>query len=66
MGPFPISDGHEYILMALDYVSHWVEAIPTRTSDSKVTLKFIEQNIFTRFGCPRSIISDGESHFNNC
>jgi len=65
MGPFPNSNGYEYILMAVDYMSRWVEAIPTRSNDHKVVLKFIQQNIFSRFGCPRAIISDGGSHFNN-
>ena len=65
MGPFPISNGYEYILMAVDYVSKWVEAIPTRTNDHKIVLKFIEQNIFSSFGCPRAIISDGGTHFKN-
>ncbi|RDX65510.1 putative mitochondrial protein, partial [Mucuna pruriens] len=35
MGPFPISNGYSYILLAVDYVSRWVEAIPTRTNDAK-------------------------------
>ena len=65
MGPFPNSDGYEYILIAVDYVSQWLEVIPTTTNDCKVVLKFIEQNIFSRFGCPRAIISDGGTHFNN-
>ena len=65
MGPFPNSDGFEYILVAVDYLSRWVEAIPTRTNDHKVVLKFIQQNIFSRLGCPRAIISDGGTHFNN-
>ena len=65
MGPFPNSDGFEYILVAVDYLSRWVEAIPTRTNDHKVVLKFIQQNIFSRFGCPRAILSDGGTHFNN-
>ena len=28
MGPFPTSYGHTYILVGVDYVSKWVEAIP--------------------------------------
>ena len=62
MGPFPPSEGKEYILVAVDYVSKWVEAIPTRTNDHRVVNKFIVNNIFSRFGCPRAIISDGGSH----
>ena len=40
MRPFPPSCGYLYILLAVDYVSKWVEAIPTRTNDHKVVLKF--------------------------
>ena len=65
MGPFPNSHGHEYILVAVDYVSKWVEAIPTRTNDAKVVMKFLRENIFSRFGTPRAIISDNGTHFCN-
>ena len=65
MGPFPPSYGYLYILLAVDYVSKWVEAIPTRTNDHKVVLKFIKEHIFYRFGVPRAIISHGELHFCN-
>ncbi|BBH09121.1 transposable element gene [Prunus dulcis] len=65
MGPFPSSYGFIYILLAVDYVSKWVEAIPTRTNDSKVVLSFVKDNIFSRFGTPRAIISDGGTHFCN-
>ena len=41
MGPFPNSNGFEYILMVVDYMSRWVEAIPTRTNDHQVVVKFI-------------------------
>ncbi|CAN6465338.1 unnamed protein product [Victoria cruziana] len=65
MGPFPPSFGHLYILVAVDYVSKWVEAVATRTNDHKVVLKFIKHNIFSRFGVPRAMISDGGKHFRN-
>ncbi|CAN6544148.1 unnamed protein product [Malus baccata var. baccata] len=65
MGPFPSSYGFTYILLAVDYVSKWVEAKATRTNDYKVVADFIRTNIFARFGMPRVIISDGGSHFCN-
>ncbi|CAA7395940.1 unnamed protein product [Spirodela intermedia] len=65
MGPFPSAEKYEYILLAVDYVSKWVEAIPTRTNDHKIVMKFVQENIFSRFGCPRVIISDGGTHFTN-
>ena len=65
MGPFPSSYGHKYILLAVDYVSKWVEAISTITCDAKVVLHFIRSNIFSRFGTPREVISDEGSHFCN-
>ncbi|CAN6583836.1 unnamed protein product [Malus baccata var. baccata] len=65
MGPFPSSFGFTYILLAVDYVSKWVEAKATRTNDSKVVADFVKTNIFSRFGMPRVLISDGGSHFCN-
>ena len=40
MGPFPSSFANEYILLAMDYVSKWVEVIPSRTNEAKVVVKF--------------------------
>ncbi|KAM2864295.1 hypothetical protein FF1_022978 [Malus domestica] len=65
MGPFPSSHGFLYILLAVDYVSKWVEEKATRTNDSKVVAEFVKSNIFARFGMPRVLISDGGSHFCN-
>ena len=47
MGPFPSSFSKLYILLAIDYVSKWVEAIPTRTNDAKVEASFLRSHIFT-------------------
>ena len=46
MWPFPPSCGYLYILWVVDYVSKWVEAIPTRTNDHKVVLKILKEHIF--------------------
>ncbi|XP_074314068.1 uncharacterized protein LOC141649272 [Silene latifolia] len=62
-GPYPSSYGYEYILVAVDYVSKWVEAIPTKTCDAKSVSKFLKNTIFPRFGVPRVLISDRGLHF---
>ena len=64
-GAFPPSCGYLYILLVVDYVSKWVEAIPTRTNDHKIVLKILKEHIFSRFGMPRAIISDGGLPFCN-
>ena len=63
MGPFPSSCNNKYILLEINYVSKWVEAIVTPTNDAKGVLNFLQKNIFARFGIPRSIISDEGTHF---
>ena len=65
MGPFPPSDGKEYILVVVDYVPKWVEVIPTSTKNHQEVLRFVTRYIFARYGCSRAIISDDGSHFNN-
>ena len=65
MGPFPASYNNLYILLAVDYVSKWVEAIPTRTNDAKVVAQFLRSHIFSRFGTPRALITYNGTHFCN-
>ena len=40
MGPFPASFGYVYILVGVEYVSKWVEAVPCRAPDHRVVLRF--------------------------
>lgn len=65
MGPFPNSNGFEYILLRVDFISRWVEAIPTMTNDVKVVAKFLFCHVFYRFGVRQAIISDQGTHFCN-
>ncbi|GJX29683.1 reverse transcriptase domain-containing protein [Tanacetum coccineum] len=64
MGPFPSSRGNRYILVAIDYLSKWVEAKALPTNDARVVVKFLK-SLFSRFETPRGIISDHGTHFCN-
>nr|GEY90540.1 reverse transcriptase domain-containing protein [Tanacetum cinerariifolium] len=64
MGPFPSSRGNKYILVAVDYLSKWVKAKALPTNDTRVVCKFLKY-LFARFGAPRAIISDRDTHFCN-
>jgi hypothetical protein len=65
MGPFPISFGFSYILLAVYYVYKWVEAKATRTNDARVVVDFVRSHIFCRFGIPRDIVSNQGTHICN-
>nr|GEZ65749.1 reverse transcriptase domain-containing protein [Tanacetum cinerariifolium] len=64
MGPFSSSRENKYILVAVDYLSKWVEAKALPTNDARVVCKFLK-SLFARFGTPRAIISDCGTHFCN-
>nr|GEY14139.1 reverse transcriptase domain-containing protein [Tanacetum cinerariifolium] len=64
MGPFPSSQANRYILVAVDYLSKWVEAKALPTNDARVVVKFLK-SFFARFGTPKAIISDSGTHFCN-
>ncbi|RDY03777.1 gag-pol, partial [Mucuna pruriens] len=65
MEPFSVFNGYSYILLVVDYVSRWVEAIATKTNDAKIVVYFLKFNIFYQFGVPKAPISEQESHFCN-
>ncbi|GKF05209.1 reverse transcriptase domain-containing protein [Tanacetum coccineum] len=64
MGPFLSSRGNKYILVAVDYLSKWVEAKVLPTNDKRVVVKFLK-SLFARFRTPRTIISDRGTYFCN-
>ena len=63
MGPFPKSKNGEYILVVVDYVSKWVEAMPCKAANAKNSKKMFEETIFPRFRVLRMVNSDGGTHF---
>jgi hypothetical protein len=63
MGPFPNSEGYEYILVAIDYVSKWAKALPCRASNTMHSKRMFNEVIFPRYAVSRIVISDGGSHF---
>ncbi|GJT24735.1 reverse transcriptase domain-containing protein [Tanacetum coccineum] len=64
MGPFPSSRNNKCILVAVDYVSKWVEAEALPTNNARVVVKFL-QRLFSRFGVLKALISDRRTHFCN-
>ena len=50
-------------MIATDYFTKWIEAIPSRQATDTVTISFLERNILSRFGCPQKIITDNAATF---
>ena len=65
MGPFQPSNSHRYILLAVEYVSKWIEAVACAKDDGATVIQFLKRCIFVRFGTPRALISDQGTHFCN-
>uniref|UniRef100_A0A2N9EQY4 RNA-directed DNA polymerase n=1 Tax=Fagus sylvatica TaxID=28930 RepID=A0A2N9EQY4_FAGSY len=66
VGPLPRATGNrQWLIVATDYFTKWVEAEPlARITDSE-SRKFIWKNIITRFGIPRCLISDNGTQFDS-
>jgi hypothetical protein len=57
--------GHGYIIVAVDYFTKWVEAMPTFDNTGKTAALFLFNHVITRFGVPQAIVTDYGSHFRN-
>jgi hypothetical protein len=60
----PSSSGqHKWILVSTDYFTKWIEVVPTRNATHQVVMKFLYENILSRFGCPKRLVIDNETTF---
>ncbi|XP_016177887.1 uncharacterized protein LOC107620202 [Arachis ipaensis] len=59
LGPFPVDPGQvNYLIVAVDYYTKWIEAEPLATISSSNCRKFMWRQVITRFGIPEVVISD--------
>lgn len=64
VGPLPAAPGNrKFFIATTDYFTKWVEAEPLATIKEKDVKKFVWQNIVTRFGIPKALISDNGTQF---
>ncbi|GAU40633.1 hypothetical protein TSUD_190100 [Trifolium subterraneum] len=59
------SNGHRFILVAIDYFTKWVEAASYANVTKQVVVRFIKNHIICRYGVPNKIITDNETNLNN-
>ena len=52
MGHFPVSFGNIYILLAVDYVSKWVEAVACPKNDANTVVGFYKEIFSADLGHP--------------
>ena len=66
IGPInPPSNGHIWILVAIEHFTKWVEAIPLKKATRAGVSNFIWEHIITRFGISSRLINDNGTPFVN-
>ena len=61
----PSTQGHRYIIMAVDYFTKWSEAMPKYLNDGRTMALFTFNHIIARFGVPKQLVTNHGSHFQN-
>jgi transposase InsO family protein len=59
----PSSKGQKFVLLAIDYFTEWVEAIPLKKVTSENMFEFVKEHIIYRFGIPQTITTDQGTQF---
>jgi hypothetical protein len=64
MGPFPATARQKrFLLVIVDYFTRWVEIFPMRATTSIEIAEVLINQVFTRYGLPRYILSDNGPQF---
>jgi hypothetical protein len=61
----PSSNGHKYIIVAVDYLTKWVESMPTFNNTADTATRFFFNHVISLFGVPLQLVSDHGKHFEN-
>lgn len=61
----PSVGNHKHIIVVVDYFTKWVEAMLTFKNDSETSTLFLLNQVTSRFGIPKEIVTDHGSHFQN-
>ncbi|PKI38996.1 hypothetical protein CRG98_040612 [Punica granatum] len=59
------SNGHMFILLAIDYFTKWIEAITLASVTVKAVARFLIRDVIARYGVPATIITDNAKNLNN-
>ncbi|RDX97071.1 Gypsy retrotransposon integrase-like protein 1, partial [Mucuna pruriens] len=59
------SNGHRFILVAIDYFIKWVETASYSSVTRSTVVRFIKKYIICRYGLPTHIITDNDTNLNN-
>jgi hypothetical protein len=60
-----LANGHDYIIVAIDYFTKWVMALITFSNDGTISTLFVFNHIIVLFGVPTTIVTNHGSHFHN-
>ncbi|PKI71945.1 hypothetical protein CRG98_007628 [Punica granatum] len=59
------SNGHLFILIAIDYFTKWIEAITLTSVTANAVVRFLKRDIIVRYGVPTTLITDNAKNLNN-
>lgn len=65
IGPFPTSNDMKYVLTFIDHFTQWAIAIPCQNTSAVTSASIFVNEVVCRYGCPRTLLSDNGSSFDN-